>query len=242
MLDQKQGVARYLQISFQTNHFPTIAWAASLTLRNFILTFDDSSYQNSTHLSLFLFLLKKKEINFAPTLKKDRQLLWITTAHLTISIPSLQSFQEPWPLQAALTKILPKPHLNLLSPNNYRAQNFTLSQGHVGSGTTFRDFWFLRLAKAGLSAEVTSGVSRAEATAHRAPHHPSLGTAGPAQPQARHKHLDQVSLSVGCGRGGTCGRLQASIVTLSEGVGENFMATDGSGVSPGGLREETWKA
>lgn len=32
-------------------------------------------------------------------------------------------------------------NLDLLSPNNYCAQNSTLSQGHVGSGTTFGDSW-----------------------------------------------------------------------------------------------------
>lgn len=84
-------------------------------------------------------------------------------------------------------------NLNMLSPNNYRAENFTLPQEHVGLGTTFGDSW---LPSWYSSVEVRSSASQAETTARWTSH----GNPG-AQP--RQGHLEQGSPSGDCGRAGT---------------------------------------
>lgn len=91
-------------------------------------------------LSLFKTI---KYINFTPILKNRQaaSLHYYCTPHNFHSLLTFFSKSHGPCEQRSLTKILPEPCLNLLSPNNYCSQNSTLSQGHVGSGTTFGGSW-----------------------------------------------------------------------------------------------------
>lgn len=103
--DENRDIGKCLSISFKNKQLPQYNGKHL----NSTLTSDNFSKRNSMFPS---YLFKTiKEINFAPLLKKDRQLLWITTVHLSqFPFTSHILFKSHGPCkQRLLTKILPQP-------------------------------------------------------------------------------------------------------------------------------------